>query len=154
MSRIDNQTLLDIEINTFGDWLFILQHIQKKSNSPTVTAKPIVLATSKPLPLHNKMAHAQFRKFKVDWDVYKQLTLLPPTQIASSLCNECEDSVENAIVNTIQNFFMLAEVDILTTLEKIVTHQVNLAVHCMHFSSLIQNGQESIQDFVVDLLSI
>ena len=34
MSRIDNQTSLDIGINTFDDWLFILQHIQKKSNSP------------------------------------------------------------------------------------------------------------------------
>ena len=94
------------------------------------------------------------RKSKVDWDVYKQLTLLSPTQITSSLHNACEDSVQNAIANTVQNFFILAEVDILTTLEKIVTHQANPAIHYMHFSSCTQNGQESIQDFAVRLQSV
>ena len=73
--------------------LSILQHIQNKSNFPTVTTKPITPATTKPPNLHTNMTHAQFRKFKVDWDAYKQLLLLPPTQIASSLYNACEDSV-------------------------------------------------------------
>ena len=51
----------------------------------------------------------------------------------------------------VQNFFMLAEADILTTFEKINTYQVNPPIHFMHFSSLTQNRQESIQDFVVRL---
>ena len=86
-------------------------------NSHTVTAKPTAPATAEPPTLHSNTTHAEFGKFKVDWGVYKQL-LLPPTQIASSLYNPCQDSVQNAVVNTVQNFLTLAEADILIALKK------------------------------------
>ena len=85
MTMNNISTLLDIRINTLGDHLSILQHIQSKLNFPIVTAKPIVQSTAKTATLHSKMNYAHFRKLKLDQDVYKQLTLLLPTQIASSL---------------------------------------------------------------------
>ena len=143
MTMNNISTLLDIRINTLGDRLSILQHIQSKSNFPTVTAKPIVPATAKTATQHSELNYAQFRKLKLDQDVYKRLTLLLPTQIASSLYDAWDDSVQNTIAKSIQNTFTLAEVDILTVLEKIVTHQVNPAIHCT-LAHTIQNCQESI----------
>ena len=78
MNRIDTQTLTDLQIEVLGDRLAILQHIQTHNSPPMSTMKPVASATAKPPVIHNNMTHAQFRKFKVDWNVYKQLTSLPP----------------------------------------------------------------------------
>ena len=59
MSRTDNQTLLDIRINTLGDCLSALQHIKSKSNSSTVTTKLIAPATAKTPTLPSNITHAQ-----------------------------------------------------------------------------------------------
>ena len=67
---------------------------------------------------------AQFRKFKMDWGVFKRITNLPENQIHAQLYNACSESVQNSLVNTKSDFFFLTEEKMIETPEKIVTKKM------------------------------
>ena len=67
------------------------------------------------------MTNQQFRKFKIDWDVFKKITTIPPPQIAAQLYSLCDDSVQTNIINNNADFFNLNETDMIKTIETIVT---------------------------------
>ena len=90
------------------------------------------------------MTNQQFRKFKIDWCVFKQLTMPP-------LYSFCEDSVQNSIVNTNADFFTLSQQNMIQTIETFVTERSNPAVHHLNFATLSQSEGESTQNFIVRL---
>ena len=99
------------------------------------------------------MTSPQFRKFKMDWDVFKRITNLPESQIHAQLYNACSESVQNSLMHTESDFFSLTEEKMIEILEKIVTKQCNPTVHQLNFRSIHQLQEESIKDFVVRLRS-
>ena len=99
------------------------------------------------------MTHPHFRKFRIDWEVCKTVTVIPTDQIPSELYSSCDESVQNSITNTVKNFFSVSEADILREIETIATQKSNPSVHRMAFSSITQKDGESIKDFTVHLKS-
>ena len=108
----------------------------------------------RPLQIILDMTNQQFHKFKIDWGVFKQLTTIPPSQIAAQIYSLCEDSVQNSILNTSEDFFTLREQSTIQILEIIVTKHSNPALHCLqscstlNFANLSQSEGESMQNFV------
>ena len=160
ITDLHKETLRELGTTVLGNELAIIQDAKRTSTTPaTVTNTPRASKTptasiSAKLPsLQAEMTHPQFQKFKVDWSVYKQITALPPSQIPPYLYNACDDSTQNAIVNTMPDFFTTDENALLTKLEALVTKKANPAVHRIKFGSITQNEQESLQDFVVRLRS-
>ena len=100
------------------------------------------------------MTNQQFCKFKIDWGVFKQLTTIPPSQIAAQLYSLCEDSVQNSILSTSADFFTLSEQDMIQTIETIVTKCFNPAVQRLNFATLSQSEGESMQNFIAQLKSV
>ena len=99
------------------------------------------------------MTHPQFRKFKIDWEVFKNITSIPPDQFASQLYSACDETVQTSIINSFTNFFTQSEEELLKSIESIVTKSSNPSVHRMSFSNLTQFESESIKDYVVRLKS-
>ena len=157
LSELTKDNLQDLEITAIGDILSILKH--SKTETPTTTNTRVVPSSIvKPPPpklpqLTNGMTLPQFRKFKIDWTVFKNITLLPDNQITSQLYNACEDSVQTSLINTIPNFIELPEEELLKIIESIVTQQSNPTVHRMTFANLSQGTPETIQDYVIRLKS-
>ena len=103
-NRINESTILDLtadhlktlDINVLGDILAILRHVKTTTQATATTSadSPSSLGTStyRPPPATVKlpaivaeMTHPQFRKLRIDWDVFKQVTNLPDTNWSSSL---------------------------------------------------------------------
>ena len=99
------------------------------------------------------MTHPQFRKFKIDWDLFKHITAILSDQITAQLYNFCDDLVQNSIINTVTDVFQQDEPSLLQVIENIVTKRSNPTVHRMHFGSLAQTPTESIQAYLVRLKS-
>ena len=73
-----------------------------------------------PLPrLTADMTHKDFRKFKIDWNVYKTVMELPTPQIAPQIYTACDQAVQSSIINSNEDFFNMDETEILNTLEKL-----------------------------------
>jgi len=151
LNDLSKEYLKDLEITVIGDIIAILKHIKTTNSSatltPTVTPKNVI----KPPEIKSDMTHPQYRKFKVDWNVYKHITNIPISQIPAQIYNLCDDTLQHHIINSVTNFFTLDEKAILTGLETIVTKQSNPTVHRMNFSSMIQSPNEQIKDYLIRL---
>ena len=159
LSQLTTEHLREIEITVLGDILSILGHVKTVLSTPcqqpqvdstlsTPPFKPHQPPLNSPL-LHPNMTHPQFRKFAIDWSVYKKITRLPTSEIASHLYSTCDASVQSTLIHSFPNFLELPEDEMLETIESVVTKRVNPAVHRMNFSNLVQHESESIQEFLV-----
>ena len=59
---------------------------------------------AKPPQIQTEITHPQFRKFRMDWNIFKQITNIPPSQIHAQLYGSCTDTVPTSLVNTVTNY--------------------------------------------------
>ena len=167
ISSLTAENLATLKITVLGDVLAILQHIKSKtsttpasSSNNTVNTTPAVnthrpASTTVKLPeISCEMTHQQFRKVRVDWDVFKRITKIPATEFGGYLYNACEDTVQTNIISCKPEFLDLQETEMLEIIEKIVTKQVNPMVHRMNFGRMKQLDNQSVQDFLSKLRSL
>ena len=151
---LTKEYLQELGITVLGDILLILQQCKIKATVEPSPPVATIKAPSAKLPsLTSDMTKPQFRKFLIDWTVFKQITGLVDKQTLAQLYNCCDESVQNSIVNIIPDIFSVSEEKLIKELELIVTKQANPTVHRMTFSSIIQTSDESIQEYVIKLRS-
>ena len=114
---LSKDILKDLGITIIGDIIAILKFSQvanqkEPQHAATATA-PAVPASHSTRPktpaisapqLKSEMTHPEFRKFKIDWSVFKTITKLPADQIPPQLYNCCDSDVQNSIINTTDDF--------------------------------------------------
>jgi len=155
---LTRELLKELNINNIGDQLCILKHItivskeqqlaeQTTEGASEGAATSQATAHHKPqinIPqLKSELTHPEFRKFKVDWSVYKQLTNVPSSQLPAQIYSACDANIQTTIINTVDNFFSLSEKEIMEKLEKIVTKRSNPAVHRLAFSNISRKTKQS-----------
>ena len=72
-------------------------------------------------PVKAEMTHTEFKKFKVDWQVFKRRNRLPIEQVAVDLYSACNNAVKDAIDNACDDFFSLDKESIISLVDQIVT---------------------------------
>ena len=155
LSELDKPTLKELGITSIGHILSILKY-----SKPTEETKQAIIESKskapsiKPPKITSEMTKPQFRKFLIDWDIFKNLTSIPTDQVNAQLYAACDDAVQTSIINTIPDFQHKSEENLLNEIQSIVTQKSNPAIHRMTFGSLIQADIESIHDFVVKLKSL
>ena len=98
--------LAEIGITVLGDVKHIIRCLQS-ATSKTEEDKKVDLSTRIKTPaeklsqLQAEMTNPQFRKFRVDWSVFKKITNIMDNQIHAQLYNACDDSVQNSLLNTV-----------------------------------------------------
>ncbi|CAB4034819.1 Hypothetical predicted protein, partial [Paramuricea clavata] len=156
ISQLTVEHLTAINITVLGDVLAILAlqapHVES-TTSAAAQFKPPPAAIKLP-SVSSNMTHPQFRKFLIDWTVYKKITRLPTSEFASHLYSTCDESVQNTLINSFPEFLQLPEDQMLKTIESVVTKRANPVVHRMNFGNLTQHESESIQDFLVRIRTL
>ena len=151
---IDKETLQEIGVNVLGDCLAIIKHARSiKSNKDIVQPIQIKAPAAKLPEIKHDMTLQQFRKFVIDWNVFKQITGIRDSQVSAQLYSCCDETVQNSLVNTVKDIFSIDEKDLLKFIEQTVTKRSNPTVHRMNFSSITQSQSESIQDYLIHLKS-
>jgi len=162
---LTKEVLKDVGITKVGDIIDILKFCKPAEHQETQedrlppnngqhqTHPPSKPPTASVPQAKPDMTHAEFRKYRIDWNVFKSLTSLPGTQVAAHIYSACDTSVQMSIINTVDNFFSMEETAILDLLEEIVTRRSNPSVHRLGFSNLAQSESEPVKEFVVRLKS-
>ena len=161
-SELDRDYLEELGVKTIGHILAITKMARKlkleedgheaSTATPTREATPSLPTAkppqAKPPQAKSEMSKPDFRKFIIDWEVYKSLSNLPTDQIAPHLYNACESEVQAAIINDSSDFLSFNEKEMLETIEAIVTRRSNPMVHRVAFGNIMQSEGEAIKDFV------
>ena len=94
LHELTKEELSDLGITVLGDINNILRKAKASSTSSTSSlnqagsANIFMKAPTAKLPqLNEDMTLPQFRKFKIDWDVFKRITNLPENQTDAQLYN-------------------------------------------------------------------
>ena len=148
----------DLEITVLGDVLAILRLAKPAQKIPlpsTAERSLLMKPPSAKLPnVSSEMTLSQFRKFRTDWSIYKQMTNIAKSLITAQLYSCCDDHVQHSIINSIDDLLAISEEDLNQLIQSIATKSSNPAVHRMTFSSTIQNPDEPIKSYVTRLKSI
>ena len=139
---LNKELLKELDITVLGDRIAILKHRDGAQGSNGENDKP---AATKLQPVkvtapvvQAEMTQAEFRKFIIDWSVFKQLSNITKDQIPLHLYNACDAAVQNALINTETKFFQKDEGILLELLQKIATKRSNPSVHRLAFSNIAQ----------------
>ena len=150
---LNREEFRELGITVLGDVKNILRHAKStlvtNSDAASVTNAPTMKAPAAQLPhIAAEMTKPQFRKFRIDWQMFKQSVRLQDDQLHSYLYNCCDPHVQNALVNANSQFTTLTEEELLTLLEGLVTKESNPTVHRLHFASIYQQEKETIKNFI------
>ena len=87
LPQLDHQFLTQLGITVIGDILYILKATEQPSTSPISTPPNDITTPSftkstpvAPPQVVSELTFPQFRKFKIDWNVFKQIATIPPHQ--------------------------------------------------------------------------
>lgn len=141
--------LRELGITTMGEALSILRQAKEPATQTTYAKAP----AARPPQLHLEMTPQQFRKFRIDWEVFTRITDMPTSQANTQLYSCADESVQNAIINTYPKFFTTNPDKLLEMTEALVTQKSNPMVHRMTFASISQHEDEPIQQYLVRLRS-
>ena len=153
LSIIDRTMLEELGVTALGESLSILQLGKTARSTESSKPKYACKLPVKAPTLHAEMTPQQFRKFTVDWSVFRKMTDLPDDRVHAQLYSCADDAVQCALLSTYTDFFSLPEDALLKKIETAVTQRANPMVHRMTFANICQSDQESIQNFVVRLRS-
>ena len=101
LQMLDRTMLKEQGVTLMGEALCIL----KQAKEATAQSTCIQVLAAKPPNLNIEMTPQQFRKFRIDWDVFTKITNMPSSQFNIHLYNCADKAVQNAIINTNPNFF-------------------------------------------------
>ena len=153
-TELTRDILAELGVTSIGHVLSILKFSREgdtKPSIPTATSKPSAKPSLKPPQLASDLTRPQFRKFKVDWGVYKSISGIEEGHIAAQIYSICDAHVQNSIINTHPDFFKESESEIMNLLEKLVTKSAKPTVHRMAFYGITQAENESMSDYLVRL---
>ena len=154
LSMLDKPTLKDLGVSILGEALTILkQGTNTNETAATSTRQLSSVPSARPPTLSLDMSQQQFRKFKIDWDIFLKLTNLDKTKHSMNMYNSADEEVQHCIINTVPNFFDITPDKLLDIVEPIVTTKNHPIVHRLNFSSITQGDSETIANFVVRLKS-
>ena len=114
LQMLDRSMLKEQGVTLMGEALYILK--QATAQSTCIQA----LAAKTP-NLNIEMTPQQFRKFRINWDVFTKMTNMPGSQFSIHLYNCADKAVQNAITNTHPNFFTTDPDKLLDMVEALVT---------------------------------
>ena len=149
LQMMDRAMLRELGITTMGEALSILEQAKKPSTQAIYAKAP----AAKPPQLHFEMTPQQFRKFRIDWEVFAKMTDMPTSQTNIQLYSCADESVQNAIINTYPKYFTTDPDKLLEMTEALVTQRSNPMVHRITFASISQHEDEPIQQYLVHLRS-
>ena len=145
---IDREVHKELGVTTMGHALAIL----KLAKEQPLTSESYMKAPAVKLPqLHSGMTSQQFRKFRIDWEVFVRMTNMPPAQTNIQLYNCTDEAVQTLFINKYPKFFSKEPKRLIDMLEALVTQKSNPMVHRLSFASISQGPGESVQQFEVQL---
>ena len=119
LQMMDRAMLRELGITTMGEALSILKQAKEPPTQNLCAKAP----AAKPPQLHLEMTPQQFRKFRIDWDVFTKITDMPISQTNVQLYSCADEFVQNAIINTYPNFFTTNPDKLLEMTETLVTQR-------------------------------
>ena len=157
VSGLSTDLLKSLGVSIIGHQLKIMKigEVSTTNNAQPTDSnqQSLKLSLKAELPkISRTMTKQAWRLFMTDWTVSKNLHKIAPAMIPELLYSRCDKYVRNSL-NVLKNDFRtMSEVNLLQTIEGLVTEKTNPWLHRIKFADLTQHAPgEDIQSFYLRL---
>ncbi len=150
LSELNHELLNEVNINILGHRIKILKKA-KEETTPVTMSESISRATKSDVKLpsiHKSCSPSQFRKFLVDWNIYKSENLLTVQKYNKLIYCACDESLQNSIINGMPNFLEISEDALLNYIKETATEASNPTVYRLAFQRLDQLPHQTVEQYV------
>ena len=147
---LNSSMLKELSMKTIGEMSVILNLVKEPPPSLSSLANYAKTPTAKLNQIHSERIQ-QFQKFKIDGDVFTQISNLPLTQSNISQDNCADETVQNSIINTYLDSFNTDLSKLLDMLEVFVTQKWIPMAHRISFSSILHSETNQFKKYLIRL---
>ena len=152
---LTKEHMVELGITVMAHQMKLLRAVKLARTSHEVTSQ-LIHPTKTLLPCKlpsftEEMSSTNFRTALSDWTSYKSINPLAATKAVDLLYSCCTDSVRKVIINTIPKFRELSEEAFTKQIKAIVTVHINPWTHRIKFTDMMQENNETIQQYVARL---
>ena len=144
LSELSHELLIEMKISKPGHRTKIL----KKAKTVEEKSTKIIKCDIKLPTITKNSSPSKYRKFMVDWKIYKS-----EHQIVGSKCNKllysaCDSALQSSIINGLTNFLETTEEILLNYIKEAATQESNSTVYRLEFQKLDQLDGQNIDEYV------
>ena len=144
LSELSHELLIEMKISKPGHRTKIL----KKAKCSEVKSTKVMKSDIKLPTLTKNISPSGFRKFVIDWKIYKS-----EHQIFGSKCNKllyssCDNALQSSIINGLHNFLETTEDVLLEYIKNAATQESNPTVYRLEFQKFDQTDGQNIDSYV------
>ena len=143
-----NRELLDeLNISKPGHRTKILRKAKDVETSTTASTRMIKSDVKLPQVTSN-CSPSEFRKFLIDWNIYKSENQIGGSKSNKLLYSACDHALQNSIINGLSNFLEVSEAELIEYIKSTVTKRSNPTIYRLAFQRLNQLEHQTIDQYV------
>ena len=152
LSDFSHDLLIQLKVDKIGHRSKILMKA-KGSTTATEPHLPTKLFKSDiKLPkITMDTSPSKFRKFLIDWQIYKSEIPSSVENINKLIYSACDEALQNNIINGLPKFLEITEQELIDYIKKVATQQSDPAVYRLSFQKLDQTPYQNVGQYI-DLL--
>ena len=145
LSELSHEILARLNITKLGHCTKILKH----AKSPQSTTSTKVVKSDIRLPsLKMNISPSKFRKFVIDWKIYKTENNILGPKCNTLLYSACDENLQSNIINGLPRFLEESEENLLEYMKNVATQHSNPTVYRLEFQKLEQLNSQSIDQYI------
>ena len=144
LSELTHELLVEMNITKLGHRTKIL----KKARATEFTSTKVIKSAIKLPSIKMNSSPSKFRKFTIDWAIYKAEHHITGSKCNTLLYSACDESLQNNIINGLVNFINESEETLLDYIRCAATQQSNPTVYRLEFQKINQSDSQNIDQYV------
>ena len=146
LSELSHELLKEMNITVTGHRMKILKKVKGTSTVPISTK--MVKSDIKLPHINMSCSPSQFRKFLIDWDIYKSEHGIIGVKCNKLVYSACDETLQNSIINGVPGFLEIPEEKLIQYIKDTATKMSNPTVYRLSFQRLDQLEHHSIDQYV------
>ena len=147
LSELNHEMLIEMTVSKLGYRTKILKKARTAGESEATSAKMIKSDVKLPHISMNS-SPSQFRKFLIDWNIYKSEHQISGLKCNKLLYSSCDEMLQNSIINGLPEFLETSEDKLMLYIKNAATKLSNPTVYRLAFQRLDQGEHQGIDNYI------
>ena len=147
LSELNHELLKEMNITVTGHRMKILKKA-KGTNAEVPVSTKMIKSDIKLPHITMNCSPSQFRKFLIDWDIYKSEHHITGFKCNKLIYSACDEALQNSFINGVPGFLEISEEKLIQYIKDTATKLSNPTVYRLSFQRLDQLEHHTIDQYI------
>ena len=148
LSELSHDLLMEMNITKPGHRTKILKNAKRIESASSSSSTKVIKCDIKLPNITMQSSPSKFRKFLIDWKIYKSEHQLDGPKCNKLLYSACDTALQTSIINGLADFLETSEENLIAYIKNAATQQSNPTVYRLEFQKLDQLEGQSVDQYI------